>query len=241
MVLFGAGSAFAAAAAANALNDALDVGSDRVNRPDRPVASGRVGVRAAVAASVALYAAGVALAAPVGVGAVALATAWVALTVVYSGALKRVPVVGNAVVGAVAASPLLMGGIAAGRPSSTFVPVGLAFLVHLSREAIKDAEDVAGDRAAGLATLAVVRGPGASIALGRVAMVAVMGLAAMPQVVRLFGPGYTFVLVPIEALLAWLVIAAGLARDARALGRVSAGLKLVMALGLLAFTLGALW
>ena len=236
--LAGAVSAFAAAAAANALNDAFDVEADRANRPERPIPSGRVGRRGAVALAFALYAVAVGAAALVSVNAVVLALAWVLVTAVYSARLKGVPVAGNVAVALVSASPLLMGGISqeAARPLS--VPLALAFLVHLAREAVKDVEDRRGDEASGVRTLAVVAGPVAALALARVALVVTMWVAVVPFAFRVFGWGYLVLLVPIEAALAWLIVALGAGDDESAMRRASAVLKAVMAAGLVAFVAG---
>lgn len=237
-VALGAASAMAASGAANALNDALDLDVDRKNRPDRPIPAGRVGRRAAVRLALSMYAVAVLAAVPLGASGVALAAAWVAATVLYSTSLKGVPVAGNVVVAAVAASPLLMGGVSQGVIRRAVVPFALAFLVHLAREAVKDAEDRPGDALAGLRTLAVTAGPGACLALARVALVAAMWAAVAPFALRLFGWGYVVLLVPIEAALAWLVIALGARQDAHGLRRASGVLKAVMAAGLLAFAAG---
>ena len=237
-VALGAASAFAAAAAANALNDALDVEADRENRPERPIPAGRAGKRAAVILAIVLYAAAVGTAASLGTGAALLAVAWVVLTALYSMVLKSIPVVGNVVVAAVSASPLLMGGLSQGALRPLVAPFALAFLVHLAREAVKDVEDRRGDEAAGVRTLAVAAGPDASLALARIALVATMWAAVAPFALRLFGWGYLVLLVPIEATLAWLVVALGAGRDGRTLRRTSSVLKAVMVAGLAAFAAG---
>ena len=87
-------------------------------------------------------------------------------------------------------------------------------------------------------TLAVTAGPDASLALARIALVATMWAAVAPFALRLFGWGYLVLLVPIEATLAWLVVALGAGRDGRALRRASSVLKAVMVAGLAAFAVG---
>ncbi len=259
----GAGSAVAASCAANALNDAVDVMSDTVNRPRRPVVSGRVSPRAAVWSGIALFAASAVLAAPLGGHALALVAAWALLTTLYSLALKGVPVVGNLIVAAVAASPLLMGGLTQGLTTAVrtagrsaahamqgvepdlairrlVVMFLLAALVHLARELVKDAEDAAGDSLARKRTLAVAFGPAAALAGSRVVIVVVMWAAVAPYALGLLGTGYLGVLVPLEATLAWLVVhsSSGGAPDAARLRQLSNGLKVVMVLGLVAFVAG---
>jgi len=240
----GAAAAFSAAGAANALNDRLDVDADRINRPERPIPSGRVtpGVAEATAAVCGVVA--VALAALVAPRAALLAVVWLALTALYSVVLKGVPVVGNVAVSLVASTPFLMGGFTQGKYKLALVPCVLAFLVHLARELVKDVEDVEGDRAAGLRTLAVRRGAPAVFAVTRGVLVALMVLSALPFAFRIYGWGYAAVVVVIDALLVWLMVTLGRRSEEGALkggSRVPSNvLKGVMLLGLVAFVLGVL-
>jgi geranylgeranylglycerol-phosphate geranylgeranyltransferase len=240
-VALGALAAFAAASGANALNDVVDRRADAINRPERPVASGAVGARAALTVALAGYAAALACAFGVSLPAGALAAAWVALTVLYSVTLKGVPVVSNALVALVAASPLVMGGISQGRAGPTMLPLALAFLAHFAREIVKDAEDLEGDTAAGVRTTAVAFGPRAAVAIARVVVVSLAGAAAVPFAVGLFGWGYAAGVVAIDVLLLLVLASTARPADRARLGRASSLLKWVMAVGLLAFVLGVVW
>ena len=239
-VLLGALAAFAAAAGANALNDVVDARADAVNRPGRPVPSGTVGRRAALSVAVLGYAAAIALGFAVGPAAGGLALAWVVVTALYSLALKGTPIVGNVTVAAVAASPLLMGGLSQRAAGPTLVPCALAFLAHLAREIVKDVEDMAGDRAAGVRTTAVALGAESALGMVRVVVVLLMGAAVVPFAVGLFGWGYAALVVVIDALLVVVLGAAGRGAEAASLRRGSLLLKTVMVVGLLAFALGVL-
>jgi len=236
----GALAAFGAASGANALNDVVDRRADAVNRPRRPVAAGRVGVRAALAAAVVAYAGAVALGFAVSPVAGALALAWVAATALYSLAVKRVPLASNALAAAVAASPLVMGGVTQGRPGPSSAPFALAFLAHLAREIVKDVEDLEGDSAAGVRTIAAAAGPRAALTVARLVIVALIAAAAVPLANRTYGWGYGAALVGADALLVWTLATAVPGADRAALGRASRLLKWAMVLGLLAFLLGTL-
>jgi len=238
----GALAAFAAAGGANALNDALDAASDRLNAPGRPIPSGGATRAQAILVAAVMYAACVTLAWSVGPGAAAMAVAWVGLTTLYSTVLKGVPLVGNVVVSAVAASPLVMGGLTQRRfePGLALL-FAVAALLHLSRELFKDAEDAEGDRAEGVNTLAVARGPETAMALGRALMVVSMVAAIAPFLTRTLGPLYLVLLVPVEVTLFRLAATslrgAAVATRAR---HISRWLKLTMVLGLVAFLGGSL-
>jgi geranylgeranylglycerol-phosphate geranylgeranyltransferase len=238
--VWGAAAAFAAAGAANALNDRMDVAADRINRPDRPVPSARVSLRAAVRTACWSGIAAVALAAGAGLRAVALVLAWLVLTALYSLVLKGIPLVGNVAVALVASTPFLMGGFSQGRHAPALVPCALAFLVHLAREIVKDVEDAAGDEAAGVRTLAVRLGATASFTVARGVMVVLIGLAAMPFALGLYGWGYAVVVVLIDVVLVWLLKVLGSSAVGSGVRSPSNLLKVVMALGLVAFVLGVI-
>lgn len=236
----GAGCAFLVASAANALNDVLDREADAVNRPERPIPAGTVAPGPATRLAVGLYAGALCLAVPLGWRGFVLVASWVGLTAFYSAFLKAVPVAGNAVVSLVAASPFILGGLSQSSAASALVPTGLAFLVHLAREAVKDAEDVEGDAVSGLRTLAVARGPGAALGMARGAIVLTMVAAPIPYFAGYYGIGYALAVAAVEAILGRVLYVLVNDRGPDALRRASNGLKLVMSAGLLGFVLGVL-
>jgi len=238
--LVGAGSAFAAAGAANALNDRLDLVSDRINRPGRPIPSGRLSQVDATAAACVSGLVSVGLAAIIGAGAVTLAITWLVLTALYSRFLKGVPIAGNVAVALVAATPFLMGGFSQGKYLLAAIPCVLAFFIHLAREIVKDVEDIAGDEAAGLRTFAVRRGVAASFAVARGILIVLMALAVLPFAFRVYGWGYASVLVVIDVVLIWLMVSMKANSESAGLRRPTNALKAVMALGLLSFIVGVL-
>jgi len=238
--LVGAASAFAAAGAANALNDRLDLVPDRINRPDRPIPSGRLSPAAATTAACVGGLVSAGLAAVIGPRAVALALAWLALTAVYSRFLKGVPLVGNVAVALVACTPFLMGGFSQDKYLLAVIPCALAFFVHLAREIVKDVEDIAGDEAAGVRTFAVRHGARAAFAVTRGVLIVLIALATLPFAFRVYGWGYAAVLIAIDVVLVRLLVSMGTDSANTGLSRPSNVLKMVMALGLLAFIVGVL-
>jgi len=142
------------------LNDIQDIHIDRVNNPERPLASGRVGIRSAYAFSIILS--GLAIISSAFLGIVPLLTAFVALVlmVFYNTRGKKTGLLGNIVVSFNVALPFLFGGLAVNylRPL-LFIFFLLAFLANTAREVAKGIADVAGDSAKGVKTIAVTMGP----------------------------------------------------------------------------------
>lgn len=180
LVLAGFSTAFVTAGG-NVVNDLLDVDSDRVNHPDRPLVTGTISSRVArwTAASL-LVGAGIIALPDIAVHplvGVILAAALVAL-LSYEFRFKSVGFGGNLLVAFLTGLVFLYGGAAAGMPMAV-LPFGLmAFFATLSREVIKDMEDQAGDLQR--STLPRVRGMAFAGRVARGAVVTALGLSLVP-------------------------------------------------------------
>ena len=131
----------------NLINDYYDTDTDRINRPGRPIPSGRL-TRTYVYR---LYWSGTVVVTVIMVGVLPpglwqLMLGWEVLLFLYACGGKRVPVLGNLVVGAIVSSTFLAGAMLNQRILAVGFPVAFAFLLVLGRELIKGAEDVRGDR-----------------------------------------------------------------------------------------------
>jgi len=146
--------------AGNTINDYFDREIDRVNRPDRPIPSGGVAPREAVAWAAILFAGGIILSIWTTVYCLIIAVANSCLLVLYAARIKRTAVLGNVSIAYLSASIFLFGGAFAGMDGITrnLPLIGITFLAMLSRELLKDAEDVEGDAAGGARTLPMLIG-----------------------------------------------------------------------------------
>lgn len=227
--------------AGNAVNDVCDVEIDRVNRPERPLPSGRLTRRLSLFLAGALLVIGIGLATWVSRSAVLIAVGAALLLVLYAIRLKRVPIAGNLTVALLSAGAIAAGGVAVVGVTHTLVPVVLVFLFSAVREVVKDVEDLHGDTHFGAETAAVRWGPrtAAMLASG----FAVLGIAAsvFPFIAEWPGYGWRYiltVLLGVDAIVAatmcWFVLCPE-ERVARSAQRL---IKLGMVLGLLAVFVG---
>src|SRR5713226_1029837 len=140
-------------------NDIYDVEIDKVNSPQRPLASGTVKTRDAAVLSVVLSAAAIGFAALLGLWTFLTALLALALMIYYNTRGKKTGLVGNAVVSFNVALPFFFGGLAVNsiRPL-LFIFSVVAFLANFGREVAKGIADVKGDSLRQIRTLAVVRG-----------------------------------------------------------------------------------
>jgi len=140
-------------------NDVYDIDIDRVNSPQRPLPSGTVKTRDAVALAVALSVAAIGFSALLGLWTFLTALVALALMVYYNTRGKKTGLLGNAVVSFNVALPFFYGGLAVNsiRPL-LFIFSIVAFLANFAREVAKGIADVKGDSLRQVRTLAVVKG-----------------------------------------------------------------------------------
>ena len=154
-------AALAIFAGGNVINDVCDVEVDRINAPTRPLPSGEVSTRAAVAWTGLLFGIGGGASVVAGwisgywaTGVALWAIGWL---IVYSLWLKGRVLVGNVTIAMLAGLLVLYGAHAVGGQwYSGIVGAVFAFGTTFARELVKDLADVEGDRALGLRTLAIV-------------------------------------------------------------------------------------
>jgi len=158
-------SALLLTGASNGLNQIADVDADRINRPERPLPAGRLGMRQAWWIVAALLAPGVALAAAVGPYYLACVVITVPITAAYSFLpvrTKRIPFLANATIATPRGLLLVLAGWAVGggfwRPEA-WILGAIAWLYIFGAATTKDFADVAGDRATGCVTLPLLLGP----------------------------------------------------------------------------------
>ena len=149
-------AAFLLLSAGNAINDYCDYNIDRINRPRRPLPSGRIQRLHALIFSVILIAIGIWLGTLINRTAIGFAMLVSAALVGYAFWLKRTPFIGNLVVSGLTGVTFVAGGIAIDSVQGTLVPAIFAFLFTAAREIIKDIEDTEGDLKNNVKTLAIL-------------------------------------------------------------------------------------
>ena len=193
----GSASAALITGAGNVYNDLRDQDIDHINRPERPLPSGRLSPAAARIEAMAMGTTGLLGAAGLGLAPFALALAVVAGLLVYSAWLKRLPLVGNLLVALLAAAAFPFGALIMGAWGRCAIPALFALLFHLGRELIKDAEDSEGDRARGARTLAVLLGPRGTRWAGAACFALLGAGTALPALLGVYGLAY---IVPVTVM-----------------------------------------
>lgn len=182
--------------AGNAINDYFDAGIDAINRPDRPVPSGRVTREFAHTASIALFATGTIFAYFTGSSRIPffISVFNSFLLYFYAFLLKRKVFVGNLSVSYLSGSTFLYGGAAYGQKGIevTLVLFLLSTLATLAREIVKAIEDIEGDRKDGASTLPIRIGERPSAYIASTVGIVAVGLSPIPYFNGLFNEYYLF-------------------------------------------------
>jgi geranylgeranylglycerol-phosphate geranylgeranyltransferase len=183
--------------AGNAINDYFDAGIDAINRPDRPIPSGRISKNSAYRFSIALFVAGIIISYFIGSSHIPLLIAIFnsLLLYFYASFLKRKVFVGNLSVSYLTGSTFLFGGAAYGGKGIqvTLILFFLSMLATFAREIVKTIEDIEGDRKDGASTLPIkigeTRAAYVACAFGLLAVL----LSPLPYFMGLFNEYYLVV------------------------------------------------
>lgn len=185
---------FVIAGAGNAINDYFDVRIDSINRPERPIPSGRVKLKEALYFSYILFALGTLLALSINpiCGFIALFNSL--MLIFYAKTLKGTPFLGNLSIGYLTGSSFLFGASVFGFEGliALFVLFLLAALAITAREIIKDIEDMEGDKIEGADTLPLrVGAKKASYLAAFIGFLAVI-LSPLPYLMSILGLRYLY-------------------------------------------------
>jgi geranylgeranylglycerol-phosphate geranylgeranyltransferase len=241
-VVYGFITGFMLTAASMAVNDFYDRAIDAINEPARPIPSGLVSAREALAFVVVLSMVGFVFAYLASVLCLVVAViAWVIL-VAYVTVGKRTGLPGNLLVSTCVAIPFIYGSITvlSQVQLNVLLFASMAFLSNTGREITKGIVDVKGDSAEGVKTLAVRYGERNAAAVAALFYVSAVALTPIPWILGLVSFWFIpFVLVAAFGLVACSFI---LLRDhSREKARKIKNLVLLwFIVGLLAYVFGVL-
>ncbi|NIR50052.1 MAG: hypothetical protein GWN61_13755 [candidate division Zixibacteria bacterium] len=226
------------AAASNTINDVFDIEIDRVNKPLRPLASGKLSKNSAQVVALIEYFIGNVLALFISTDMFLFAFLFSILSFLYSAYLKRTILWGNFAVSFISAAAFIYGGLAVNRPLVAVIPAGFAFFFHFGREIIKDLEDIKGDTLGNARTLPIRFGPGPCIALIWVNFIILILLTILPYGMGWYGGLYfLIVVVGVYPVILYALITILKNTQPAHLGFLSNLLKADMLVGLLAIYL----
>jgi geranylgeranylglycerol-phosphate geranylgeranyltransferase len=186
-ILYGFVTGFTLTAASMTINDYYDRAIDAINEPSRPIPSGSVSAREALAFVSVLSAVGFVFAYLTSVLCLAVAIiSWI-VVVTYVTVGKRSGLPGNFLVSTCVAIPFIYGSITVVNQVqlSVLLFAIMAFLSNTGREITKGIVDVKGDRAEGVKTLAVRYGEKNAAVAASLFYVSAVSLTPVPWILSL--------------------------------------------------------
>ena len=225
--------------AGNAINDYVDHKIDAINKPERPIPSGRISLRAAAIYSIALFTISTLMAMVIGIIPGIIVVLSAILMFLYAYRLKKSCLIGNVSIAFLTGLCFVFAGVVL---QTVFLSVLLgfyAFLMTMAREIVKDMEDVEGDSAEGASTFPIRYGMRASSTLAAVFMIVASLTSPLLFFIGIFNIIYLIVL--LFAIILFLACAISILRD-QSLNNtriVSKRIKIGMGIVFLAFALGS--
>lgn len=198
------------AAGGYAINDYFDYRVDLVNKPYRPIPSGRASLGEVLRLSVALGVAGVALSMYFGALSLLYVLLNSLLVYAYSAKIKETGFLGNVVVSLEGAATIVYGSLVVylrtGKAEAllaSLIPASIAFTLLLGREVVKTIEDYYADAERNVRSLPRTIGLRASALVASVILLAVLPLSVLPI---LLGYYNRFIYIPLAAITLVLVV-----------------------------------
>ncbi len=225
--------------AGNAINDYCDINIDRINKPSRPIPSGRVSIQAARYFSLLLFATGCASAFLINLQCGQIALFNSILLIYYARTLKRTVFFGNLAVGYLTGSTFLFGGAVFfenGGMKAVFILFLLATLSTISREIVKDIEDMEGDRMDGARTLPIAYGPKISALIASLLGFIAVLASPLPYLNGMMDISYLYIVAIADLLFVLAVYKIMIKKDPSS---SSSMFKMAMLFALISFLAGA--
>ncbi|MEM4971130.1 MAG: geranylgeranylglycerol-phosphate geranylgeranyltransferase [Sulfolobales archaeon] len=174
------------------VNDYYDIEIDRKSKPWRPLVRGDISPQTALQLSILLIVLGCVIAFLLLGFIIGVFASFNALiTYLYSWRLKRLGLIGNIAVSLLSANSILYGGLIYMLRSGVIeslplllIPWSFAMVMSLSREIVKGIEDIEGDRAYGIRTIAVTRGYRFASIISTLLLAILLTIVGIPFIIK---------------------------------------------------------
>ena len=234
-------------AAGNVINDYFDYKIDLINKPQRPIPSGRISLKNGRNYAYFLFLAGTVC----GFLISYLTDNWIPFAIVliadvilylYAYKLKTTPLIGNLTVGFMTGFGFVFGGFSINNPTiiTTSLFLGFfAFVMTTAREIVKDIEDMEGDKADGAKTLPILIGEKKPAILAAILIIIDSALCPLLYYYKIFGVLYLVVIAIAVILFIYSAIMILKSQEREVAAKVSKNLKIGMLIAFVAFVFGS--
>jgi geranylgeranylglycerol-phosphate geranylgeranyltransferase len=225
--------------AGNAINDYFDHKIDAINKPERPIPSGRISLKTALIYSVSLFVLSSIMAFIIGIIPGIIVVLSAILMYLYAKRLKTSSLLGNLSIAFLTGLCFVFGGVVLNAVELSIILGVYAFLMTMAREIVKDMEDVEGDSIEGASTFPIKHGMRKSSILAAVFMLIASLTSPILYFIGIFN--IIFLIVMLFAIYLFLSCAFSILRDQSVENtrKVSKQIKIGMGIVFMAFALGS--
>lgn len=233
-------------AAGNVINDYFDYKIDMINKPERPIPSGKISPKAGRNYGYLQFLLGTIC----GFLISYLTNNWIPFAIVliadvilylYAYKLKSTPLIGNITVGFMTGFGFVFGGFTLNNPEIITTSIFLGFfalVMTTAREIIKDIEDIEGDKAEGASTLPILIGEKIPAMLAVCLIIIDCALCPLLYYYHIFGIYYLFVIAIAVILFLYSAILILKSQDRETAHKASKYLKIGMLIAFVSFIFG---
>ncbi len=225
--------------AGNVINDYVDHKIDAINKPERPIPSGRISLKNAAVYSTALFVIATIMSLIIGIipGIIVILSA--VLMYLYAYRLKKSCLVGNISIAFLTGLCFVFAGVVLNAVYVSILLGFYAFLMTMAREIVKDMEDVEGDSMEGASTFPIRFGMKSSSILAAFFMILASLTSPSLYFIGIFDIFYLVIL--IVAILIFLSCAVSILKDQshENTRKISKRIKIGMGIIFLAFAVGS--
>lgn len=234
-------------AAGNVINDYFDYNIDLVNKPERPIPSGRISLKNGRNYAYLLFALGTVC----GFMISFITNNWIPFMIVlladvvlylYAYKLKSTPLLGNLTVGFMTGFGFVFGGFTLNNPNIIITSIYLgffAFVMTTARELVKDIEDVEGDKLEGARTLPILYGERTTAILAAILIIIDCALCPLLYHINIFGIYYLAIIAIAVILFLYSAVLILKNQEKATAKKVSKYLKIGMLIAFVSFIFGS--
>lgn len=250
-VLIGAVLVFIITGAGNSINDVYDYKIDAVNKPNRPIPSGRISLKTAKIYSIALFLISIVISLFI---SYLVNSYWPSVIVicaailmyVYASHLKAMPLIGNLVVASLTGFCFIFAGTIIACDTgywfifliSVYLGLFAAFMT-LAREIVKDMEDIEGDKIDGARTFPILYGKKIPSIVSIILIVVTTLMCPILYIYNIFNFAYMVIMIVPIIVFLYCAYSLGLNPNEATCAKVSKLLKIAMLLSFIAFVVGS--
>ncbi|PWL08634.1 protoheme IX farnesyltransferase [Methanosphaera cuniculi] len=231
---------FLATGAGNVINDYCDYEIDKINKPNRPIPSGRIKRINALYYSLILFGIAIILGFIISIPVGLLVVICTFLMILYAYDLKKRTLIGNICVSLLTALTFVYGGMIVSDVILGVILGVFAFIMTLSREIIKDTEDIKGDKLENAKTFPIIYGAKKAVYLAVILNIITCLLSPLLYIYHIFNIGYLVIVIIADIMFIYTAYMALGSYSEENLHKVSKYMKIAMCIAFVSFAIGTI-